>query len=317
MDTARTFHKPVRYFAFASAVKCAKQLVDSEKLRFDFTHFSALTAEELQEIERLVNEQIFKGVDVITKEMQIDEAKKLGAMALFGEKYGDIVRVVMIDEFSKEFCGGTHIENTAKIGLFRIRSEGSVASGVRRIEAVTGQGVLNMLNDYTAIMNEAMTSLKVTNIANLVPACKSTAAELKEKDREIERLTAKISALSLDNLFAVSTLEKGVRIIKGKFDGTNAAMLKTMGDRLLDGAPKSVAVLFGVDGDKANLAVICGKEAQEKGLHAGKLIKKIAALVDGKGGGKPERAMAGVGTISKIDEALAQAPELILAEVQE
>ena len=298
-------------------VEQAGQLVDSEKLRFDFTHFSALTAEELQEIERLVNEQIFKGGDVITKEMQIDEAKTLGAMALFGEKYGDIVRVVMIDEFSKEFCGGTHIENTAKIGLFRIRSEGSVASGVRRIEAVTGQGVLNMLNDYTVIMNEAMTSLKVTNIANLVPACKSTAAELKEKDREIERLTAKISALSLDNLFAVSTLEKGVRIIKGKFDGTNAAMLKTMGDRLLDGAPKSVAVLFGVDGDKANLAVICGKEAQEKGLHAGKLIKKIAALVDGKGGGKPERAMAGVGTLSKIDEALAQAPELILAEVQE
>ena len=298
-------------------VEQAGQLVDSERLRFDFTHFSAVTPEELSEIEAIVNDQIFAAVDVVTKEMNIDEAKKLGAMALFGEKYGDIVRVVMIDEFSKEFCGGTHIGNTSGIGLFRIISEGSVASGVRRIEAVTGRGVLRLLDEDRDIMHSCMKVLKVNNVSNLAPACESAAAELKEKDRQIERLTSRISSMSLDNLFAVSPLVKGVRIIKGKFDNTNSAMLKTMCDRVLEMAPLSVAVLFGVDGEKANLAVVCGKEAQKKGMHAGKLIKDIAALVGGKGGGKPERAMAGVGDISLIEEALNKAPAIILDAVQE
>lgn len=298
-------------------VEQAGQLVDAEKLRFDFTHFSALTTEELREIEALVNQEIFAGIDVVTREMKIDEAKKLGAMALFGEKYGDIVRVVMIDDFSKEFCGGTHIENTSKLGLFRIKSEASVASGVRRIEAVTGAGVLKMLDDYAAVTGECMKALKVTNAANLSAACAAASNELKEKDREIDRLNSKISAMSLDNLFSVSTIEKGIRIVKGRFDGTNSAMLKTMCDRLLDGAPKCVAVLFGVDGDKANLAVVCGKEAQARGLHAGKLIKEISALVGGKGGGKPERAMAGVGDISLIDDALSKASDLILSKIEE
>ncbi len=162
-----------------------------------------------------------------------------------------------------------------------------------------------------------MKALKVTNAANLSSACAAAANELKEKDREIDRLNSKISALSLDNLFSVSTIEKGVRIVKGKFDGTNSAMLKTMCDRLLDSAPKSAAVLFGIDGDKANLAVVCGKDAQAKGLHAGKLIKEIAALVGGKGGGKPERAMAGVGDISLIDDALAKVSDIILSKIDE
>ncbi len=294
-------------------VEQAGQLVDGEKLRFDFTHFSALTQEELEKIEELVNEQIFSGIDVVTREMKIEEAKKLGAMALFGEKYGDIVRVVMIDEFSKEFCGGTHIDNTSKLGLFRIRSEGSVASGVRRIEAVTGRNVLRMLDEQKAVMTDCMKALKVTNAANLTSACENTVSELKEKEKEIERLTAKLSAMALDSLFALSKEENGIRILKGRFDKTNAAMLKTMCDRVLDTAPESAGVLFAVDGDKANLAVVVGREAQAKGLHAGKLIKEIAAVVNGKGGGKPERAMAGVGDISKIDEALVKADEIIKA----
>ena len=296
-------------------VEQAGQLVDGEKLRFDFTHFSALTRDELDLIEALVNEQIFAAVDVVTKEMPIDEARKLGAMALFGEKYGDVVRVVMIDEFSRELCGGTHIDNTAKIGLFRIRSEGSVASGVRRIEAVTGRNVRSLIEEQNSVISECMKALKVTNSANLVPACESAVSSLKEKDREIERLNGRLSAMSLDNLMTVSKVERGVRILKGRYDKMNSAMLKTMCDRLLDIAPKSVGVIFAEDGGKANLAVVVGVEAREKGLHAGKLIKEIAALVDGKGGGKPERAMAGVGDISKIDNALEKASDIIMSYV--
>ena len=253
----------------------------------------------------------------MTKEMKIEEAKKLGAMALFGEKYGDVVRVVMIDEFSKEFCGGTHIDNTARIGLFRIKSEGSVASGVRRIEAVTGRNVITMLDEYKNTTVECMKALKITNAASLAASCENVAAELKEKDREIDRLNTKISAMSLDNIFSISVIEKGVRIIKGKLDGINTTALKNMCDRVLNTAPKSVGVLFAVDNGKANLAVVCGKEAQEKGLHAGKLIKQVAELVDGKGGGKQERAMAGVGDISKIEAALDKVNDIIFSNVKE
>ena len=238
-------------------------------------------------------------------------------MALFGEKYGDIVRVVMIDDFSKEFCGGTHIENTSKIGLFRIKSEGSVASGVRRIEAVTGRNVIHMLDEYKNSAIECMKSLKITNAANLPAACENAAAELKEKDREIDRLNTKISAMSLENIFSVSVIEKGIRIIKGRFDGVNSSMLKNMCDRVLTVAPKSVGVLFTVEEGKGNLAVVVGKEAQAKGLHAGKLIKQIAEMVGGRGGGKPERAMAGVGDISKIDSTLDKVNDIILGSVQE
>ena len=198
-------------------VEQAGQLVTADKLRFDFTHFSALTETELKTIENLVNEEIFKGINVVTKEMPIEEAKKLGAMALFGEKYGDVVRVVMIDEFSKEFCGGTHIENTAKIGLFRILSEGSVASGVRRIEAVTGRGVLDILDTYSNIISDSMKVVKATNMNNLKPVCEHTVNELKEKDKEIEKLTSKLVCMSIDSLVDSAEETNGIKIIKGKF----------------------------------------------------------------------------------------------------
>ncbi len=298
-------------------VEQAGQLVTADKLRFDFTHFSALTDEEIAKVEKIVNEQIFKCVDVVTKVMPIDEAKKLGAMALFGEKYGDEVRVVMVDEFSREFCGGTHVDNTSKIGLFKILSEGSVASGVRRIEAVTGSGVLGVLEEMTGVLYGSMKALKATSISELVNTCEHTVAELKEKDREIESLTSKLSVVAIDGLFTNSELKKGVRVISGKFESTNSAMLKMMSDRVLEIAPKTVAVLFGIDGDKANIAVACGKETLLKGANAGKIIKAVAALVDGRGGGKPERAMAGVGDISKIDNAVAKAEEVVLGFISE
>ena len=296
-------------------VEQAGQLVTSDKLRFDFTHFSALTDSELKEIEKLVNDEIFKGIDVVTKEMPIEEAKKLGAMALFGEKYGDVVRVVMIDEFSKEFCGGTHIENTAKIGLFRILSEGSVASGVRRIEAATGRGVLEILDNYSNIISDSMKAVKATNMNNLKSVCEHTANELKEKDKEIERLTSKLVALSIDSLVKSAESVNGVKIVKGEFTA-NAGTLKIMLDRVLELEPEAVAVLFGKDGDKGNIAVACGKEALKKGGHSGKIIKEVAALVNGKGGGKPERAMAGVGDVSKIGSALEKVDEIILGFIK-
>lgn len=249
--------------------------------------------------------------------MPVDEAKKLGAMALFGEKYGDEVRVVMVDEFSKEFCGGTHVDNTSKIGLFKILSEGSVASGVRRIEAVTGAGVLGVLEEMSGVLYGSMKALKATSINELVNTCEHTVAELKEKDREIESLVSKLSVVAIDSLFTGSELKKGVRVISGKFESANSAMLKMMSDRVLEIAPKTVAVLFGIDGDKANIAVACGKEAIQKGANAGKIIKAVAALVDGRGGGKPERAMAGVGDISKIDNAVAKAEEVVLGFINE
>ena len=297
-------------------VEQAGQLVTSDKLRFDFTNFAALSQTELAEIESQVNTQIFKGIDVITKEMPVEEAKKLGAMALFGEKYGDIVRVVMVDEFSREFCGGTHINNTSKIGLFKIQSEGSVASGVRRIEAVTGSGVLKMLDAQSDVIANAMKVLKATNANDLASVCEHTVNELKEKDKEIEKLTVKLSALNIDSLIAQSQMINGIRVIKGKFTSTNSETLKTMCDRVNDKAPDTVAVLFGIDGDKANIAVACGKEARAMGAHAGKIIKQIAEFVSGRGGGKPERAMAGVGDITKIDLALDKSEETVLSFIK-
>ena len=297
-------------------VEQAGQLVTADRLRFDFTHFSALTPEELSQIDKLVNDEIFNAIDVVTKEMPIEEAKKLGAMALFGEKYGDIVRVVMIDDFSKEFCGGTHIGNTSRIGLFKIVSEGSVASGVRRIEAVTGTGVLNMLESQNAVIAASMRILKATSMIDFAAVCEHTVTELKEKDKEIERLNEKLSAMKLDSLFAASEKENGIRIIKSHFRDTSSDVLRVMCDRVIDVAPKTVAVLFGTDGGKTNLAVACGKEAQQRGMHAGKLVKEIAALVDGRGGGKPERAMAGVGDASKIDAALEKASEIIMSYIK-
>ncbi len=297
-------------------VEQAGQLVTADKLRFDFTHFSAVTPQELKKVESLVNEQIFKGIEVITKEMPADEAKKLGAMALFGEKYGDIVRVVMVDEFSKEFCGGTHIENTSKIGLFHIIGENSVAAGVRRIEAVTGRGVLSVLDEITDIVTKSMKMFKATAISNFVSASEKVIEEMKSKDKEIASLTSKLSAQSVDSMLASGIERNGVRIAAAKFSNTNTATLKTMTDRLLDTAPDCIAVMFGIDNGKANISVAVGKEAQTKGGHAGKIVKSVAELVGGKGGGKPERAMAGVGDISKIDSALEKIEQIILQYIK-
>ena len=296
-------------------VEQAGQLVTDEKLRFDFTHFSALTPEELKKVEDIVNKEIAKAYPVETKEMPIEEAKKLGAMALFGEKYGDVVRVVMAGEFSREFCGGTHMDNTAKLGLFRIVSENSVAAGVRRIEAVTGRGVIELLDSYDKTINDTMKALKVKNSAKVAESAERLMEELKAKEREIEALTAKLSSQGVTAMLSSAQEVNGVRVACGKFVGTNSAALKTMADTVLEKAPDCISVMFAIDGEKANLCVACGKDVQAKSAHAGKLVKAIAALVDGKGGGKPERAMAGVGDITKIDEAMKKVNDIIAENI--
>ncbi len=299
-----------------SHVEQAGQLVTDDKLRFDFTHFSALTKEELKKVESIVNEQIALAYAVETKELPIEEAKKLGAMALFGEKYGDIVRVVIAGDFSKEFCGGTHMDNTAKLGLFRIISENSVAAGVRRIEAVTGSGVIELLDSYDNTVNDVMKALKLKNSSKLGEAAERLMEELKAKEKEIEALTAKLSSQGIDAMLSSAEEYNGVRIACGKFKGTNSAALKTMADTVLGKAPDCIAVMFAIDGDKANLCVACGKDAQAKGANAGKIVKAAAELVGGKGGGKPERAMAGVGDISKIDSALSKVKDVVISSLK-
>lgn len=298
-------------------VEQAGQLVSDDILRFDFTHFSAMTAKEMTEVENLVNKVIFEAMNVETREMPIAEAKKLGAMALFGEKYGDIVRVVKAGDFSVEFCGGTHVDNTAKIGLFKIRQEGSVAAGVRRIEAVTGRGVIELLNNSIYTLVSSAEALKIGNIKDFANRCEQIAGELKEKDREIDALNRKLASSKIDELFANAKFEKGVRIISAAFNDINADMLRTMCQRVLDSAPKTVVVIAGMNGDKVTFACACGEEARAKGANAGKIVKAVASVAGGNGGGKPDLAMAGAKDVTKVDEALLQVRKIVLDMVNE
>ena len=293
-------------------VEQAGQLVDSRAVRFDFTHFSALTAEELAQVEALVNAEILSAVEVINVEMPIEEAKQLGAMALFGEKYGDVVRVVRTaDDFSIEFCGGTHVDNTAKLGLFKIKSESSVAAGVRRIEAVTGANVLTMLNEALATISDAAAAMKLSNPAELVRKGAAMTAELKEKDRQIEQLSSKLASIEVDSLVENAACVGDTKLVIKKFDGVKPDELRTMGDKVRDKCADSVAVFASVNGEKGTIFVAVGKEALAKGANAGKIVKAVAQVTGGNGGGKPDNAMAGAKDLSKLDEALAKAEEIV------
>ena len=293
-------------------VEQAGQLVNSHEVRFDFTHFSALTAEELARVEALVNAEILKAVDVINVEMPIEEAKKLGAMALFGEKYGDMVRVVRAaDDFSIEFCGGTHCDNTAKLGLFKIRSESSVAAGVRRIEAVTGANVLAMLNEALATISDTAAAMKLNNPAELVRKGASMTAELKEKDRQIEQLSSKLASIEVDALIANAACVGDTKLVVKRFEGVKPDELRTMGDKVRDKCADSVAVFASVNGEKGTIFVAVGKDALAKGANAGKIVKAVAQVTGGNGGGKLDNAMAGAKDLSKLDEALAKAADIV------
>ena len=298
-----------------SHVEQAGQLVNSEEMRFDFTHFSALSGDELKAIEREVNEVILKGIPVETREMPIEEAKKLGAMALFGEKYGDVVRVVSAGDFSVELCGGTHADNTAKLGLFKIVSESSVAAGIRRITAVTGFGVLKHIENDERIMQSAAAAMKLGNVAELDKRAATLAAEVKAKDRELEELRSEISALKAGSLMDSARQVGGVRLITAEVEVSNPGELRSMCDTARDNGADIVAVFAGVNKEKGtlNFACACGADAIKLGAHAGNIVRETAKIAGGSGGGKPDSAMAGAKDASKADEALAAVDSIVSA----
>ena len=283
-------------------VEQAGSYTANDHIRFDFTHFAALTPEELEQVEDLVNEAILAGSPVITEEMSIDEAKKKGAMALFGEKYGEVVRVVQAGD-SVELCGGTHLDNTAKAGMCKIISEASVAAGVRRIEAVTGKAVLDYLNDRQHILNEAASALK-TSPNELAAKVEQTMADLRAMNKQVEKLNSKIASMQMVDLFNVSRDVKGVNVVATKLEDATPDVLRTMGDDIKEKAPNMVAVLSSVNGEKVSLLCVCGAEAVKKGAHAGKIIKEVAKIVGGGGGGRPDSATAGGKNPAKLEEAL-------------
>ena len=288
-------------------VQQAGQLVDENRMRFDFTHFSAMTTEELREVERRVNEAILSGIALDVREMPIDEARALGAMALFGEKYGDVVRVVRAGEVSIELCGGTHVTNTAKIGLFHIVSESSVAAGVRRIEAVTGANVLGLLDQYHNAIVRAADALKsAPSTEELVAKAVQVSCQLRELEKEAKRLHGELAKGQLNALIEGAQTVGGLRVMVQKVDCSDPGELRSMCDQLKGYGDDVVAVLGSAIEEKGTVsfAVVCGKDALAKGAHAGNLVREIAAIAGGKGGGRPDSAMAGGKDIAKLNEAL-------------
>ena len=285
---------------------------DASITHFDFTHFSAVTPEELIRVQKIVNDKIFESMNVTVKEMPIEEAKKLGAMALFGEKYGKVVRVVDIEGWSTEFCGGTHVKNTAQIGGFKIVSESSVAAGIRRIEAVTGRNLLIRANMQEAMLHTVANTLKANNVAALPARAEAVMAENKAMSKELEDIKAKVAASKVTSLFDNAETVGDVKIASAYFTGTSGDTLRGMCDTIRDNAKAAaVAVLVGKSDDKITMAVTVTKDAQAKGLKAGNLVKEISAIAGGKGGGKPDFAMAGLKDETKIDEALAAVKSIV------
>lgn len=290
----------------------AGQLVNGDRVRFDFSHFSAMTKEELEKVENEVNEKILSAIEVETKEMPIDEAKKLGAMALFGEKYGDIVRVVGVDDYSVEFCGGTHVKNTAEIGLFKIVSESSVASGVRRIEAVTGKNVLSLLNHYHDTAAKAAAVLKLPDIADLPSKCTSVLADLKAKDKQIQSLGSMLAKSKLSQFIDSAANVNGVKVVSSMITGASAKDLQELGDQVKSLDEPIIAVFAGTSGEKGVFYSVATKKAREMGAHAGKIVQRVAAITGGKGGGRDDHAMAGIGKTYMIDEALMAIEKIVI-----
>ncbi len=283
----------------------AGSLVEEDKLRFDFTHFSALTADELAQVNAIVNDAVLSGYDIVTEEMPIEQAKKRGAIALFGEKYGDTVRVVDMGKgYSVEFCGGTHLDNTAKVGVFHISSEFSVASGVRRIEATTGRKSLEVMNRNQEVIFQAAAILKAKP-SELREKAEQTIMELKNLHQMVEKFKARESAGETERILFGARQVGTLKVMTATVNEADANKLRQMGDMLRDKAPNLVAVLASVNGEKITFLAVCGKDAIEKGIKAGDIIKKVTAICGGKGGGKPDSAMGGGTNVLKLDDALA------------
>ena len=292
-------------------VEQAGQLVTAERVRFDFSHFAALTHEELAAVEALVNREILAGQPIVTKETDMETARAEGAMALFGEKYGKVVRMVKMGDFSTELCGGTHCDNTAKIGLFKILSESSVAAGVRRIEGVTGLGVLGLIAEKDALITDTAKALKAQNPTDMAHRAEALTAELSAAKREIDALNGKLAAGKLDTLLAEAKTVGAVRLITADLGETALDAVRSLCDALRDKAPDAVAVFAVENGGKLNFVSACGKDAVCCGAHAGNLLKSVSAITGGKGGGRPDSATSGGRDLDKIPDALAAAGEIL------
>ena len=292
-----------------SHVEQAGSYVSADRLRFDFTHFTAVTPEELRKVEDIVNEKIYESIPVEISEKSLEEARKMGATALFGEKYGQVVRVVDMGGYSIELCGGAHLHNTAQIGSFKIVSEGGVAAGVRRIEALTGAGAVAFYQKQDAELKEACKLLKATP-ENLMKKLETMLAEQKELHKTVEQLKAKMAGAAAGDVLAGKVDVKGISVICAKVEGDGNS-LKTLGDELKNKLPQSVIVLASVTGDKVNLVAMATEDAVKQGAHAGNIIKAAAAVCGGGGGGRPNMAQAGGKDATKVDAALEKAMEVI------
>ena len=296
-------------------VEQSGSFVSDEVCRFDFTHFAALTSEELKKVEALVNINILAANSIVTTETDIETARKSGAMALFGEKYGSVVRMVKMGSFSTELCGGTHCDNTGKIGLFKIVSESSVAAGVRRIEAVTGLGVLKLMEQKDRLINETAAELRSQNPADIAKRAAQLQTELHNLKKDVESLNAKLASTKLDSILS-SAIEVGsVKLVCAKLDDMQIDAARTLADEIKANNSNTVAVLA-VSGDKLNFIAVAGKDAVAAGAHAGKLVGAVAAVTGGKGGGRPDNAMAGGQDKSKIADALASAADVLKGQLK-
>ncbi len=293
----------------------AGSLVEPDKVRFDFTHFSAMTPEELARVGAMVNDAILEGYDVDAREMPIDEARKTGAIALFGEKYGEVVRVVNMGEgYSVEFCGGTHLNNTAKVGVFQILSEFSVASGVRRIEAITGKATLAEMKELQHTILDVSAALKVKPV-ELVEKAKAMVQERKTLAQMIEKYKSKEALGEAERVLFSAKPVGEMKVLTAVIPEADANRLRSMGDFLRDKEPKVVGVLAAVQGEKITFLAVCGKEAVKAGVKAGDIIKSVTALCGGKGGGKPDSAMGGGTDLLKLDDALASVDDFVAVKL--
>jgi len=313
-STTHLLHKALKN-VLGDHVNQAGSLVEPGRLRFDFTHFSSVDPDDLKKIEQEVNEKILESLPVTIMEMPLDEARKLGAMALFGEKYGDVVRVVKMGDYSLELCGGTHLNNTSQAGFIKIISESGIASGVRRIEALTGRAAIEYFNDRERLLNEAAYALK-SNPQDIVRKVEALTSELKESEKEIERLRGKLVSSSLDDVLSRAVEVKGIKVVTARFDQLDIEGLRNTGDSLKSRMGSGVVALASSYGDKVSFVITATKDVVEKGIHSGNIIREVARIAGGGGGGRPDMAQAGGKDVSKIDEALRHVISIVETQVK-
>lgn len=299
-----------------SHVAQAGSLVEAGRLRFDFSHFEAMTAEQIKETERIVNQKILESIDVNVQELPIEEAKNLGAIALFGEKYGDMVRVVSVGDYSVEFCGGTHLTNSAQCGLFKIISESGVAAGVRRIEAVTGKGVLNYIANNDKLIANTAAALKTNLLNEIDKKAENVMTENRELEKQIDGFKEKMAAAKVNNIMAGIKHIGDINLLTAQVDGMGADEMKSMADKVKAEVENSVAVMGALTDGKITFVAMASNGAVKKGVHCGNIIKEITAIAGGRGGGKPDMAQGGGQDASKIDDALARVDEIVAEQTK-